>query len=139
MKAGRGKIRTLPAGSAHAARGFTLLEVLIALVIFGFAFGAIAGIFQTALRQSASAETLMRAQALAEQQMARVGSEIPLYLNEQTGLSTAGLAWRTSIELAMPIEDDDDVALYRVRVEVTEPESEWSYITLTTLRVGRLP
>ena len=64
----------------RAVRGFTLLEVLVALIIFGIAFGAIAGIFQTALRQSATASTLLDARAVAEQQIARFGTELPLVL-----------------------------------------------------------
>ena len=39
--------------SAGAADGFTLLEILVALVIFALAFGVLAQIIQTGLRQSA--------------------------------------------------------------------------------------
>ena len=63
----------------HAsASGFTLLEVLVALVIFALAFGVLAQIMQTGFRQSTVARSLAGASLLARSELARVGIEVPL-------------------------------------------------------------
>jgi prepilin-type N-terminal cleavage/methylation domain-containing protein len=41
--------------------GFTLLEILVALVIFALAFGVLAQIIQTGLRQSTGARSISAA------------------------------------------------------------------------------
>jgi len=119
--------------------GFTLLEVLIALIIFSIAFGAIASIFQTSLRQSTTAETLMDATAVAERQIARFGTELPLELGETSGVSPEGLSWSAKIELGSPPRENSDVVLYRITVDVGSGEEGQSHLTLETLRIGRPP
>ncbi len=125
--------------SRNAGSGFTLLEVLVALIIFAIAFGAIAGIFQTALRQSTTAETLDDARALAEQQIARFGTELPLKPIELAGQSAAGYLWRAHVELAAPIPGEQTIALYRVTVDVGADDNDRHYVTLQTLRIGSAP
>ena len=58
--------------------GFTLLEILVALVIFALAFGVLAQIIQTGLRQSTGARSITAATLLAQSELARVGIEVPL-------------------------------------------------------------
>ena len=82
---------------ARRERGFTLLEVLVALVIFALLFGVLAQIFQTGLRQSAVAEQASAATLLARSQLARVGVEVPLAEGELAGETEDGLRWRTAI------------------------------------------
>lgn len=127
----------------RSARGFTLLEVLVALIIFGVAFGAIAGIFQTSLRHSGTASTLFDAQALAEQQMARFGTELPLAPGEHEGSETVRnrgvFAWRGRISLAEPVAAGDDLALYRIVVDVASEGVAVPLVTLETLRIGAAP
>lgn len=121
------------------AKGFTLLEVLIALIIFAIAFGAIATIFQTSLRQSTTADMLFDATYLAERQMTRVGSELPLVVGETSGMSPGGLRWQTDVELATPVPENSAIALYRVTVDVKPEDDDRSHITLQTLRMGPAP
>ncbi len=121
-----------------ADQGFTLIEILVALIIFALAFGAIAQSFQISLRQTVSAETLLSATALAERQLADAGITQSLSLGGGSGLSQDGLQWRTSIELAAPISRDLDIALYRIEVEVG-PEDGSPYVTLQSLRMGAAP
>lgn len=120
-------------------RGFTLLEILVALVIFALAFGVIAQVFQTSLRQNLRAETLLQATALAERQLAEAGVTRPLAQGGDSGLSAEGLRWRTSIELAAPAPPGVDIALYRVAVEVGPETGRESYVTLGSLRLGAVP
>ena len=56
------------------AAGFTLLEVLVALIIFALTFGVLAQIMQTGLRQSTTATASSTATLLARSQLARVGA-----------------------------------------------------------------
>ena len=120
-------------------KGFTLLEVLVALIIFSIAFGAIASIFQTSLRQSTTAETLMDATAVAERQIARYGADLPLRPGETSGLSSEGLNWSAKIDLASPLPENGDLALYRITVDVGPEDGAKSYLTLETLRIGGAP
>ena len=120
-------------------RGFTLLEVLVALIIFSIAFGAIAGIFQTALRQSTTAETLLEATAAAERQIERFGADLPLRVGETSGISTEGLSWKATVALARPPVEGGDLALYRITVEIGPDQGEEGYVTLETLKIGRAP
>ncbi|MGH1482980.1 MAG: type IV pilus modification PilV family protein [Geminicoccales bacterium] len=127
----------------RTTRGFTLLEVLVALIIFGIAFGTIAGMFQTSLRHSDTATTLFDAQALAEQQMARFGAEIALAPGEHKGIETIrkrkALAWRGRVSLAEPVVAGDDLALYHIVVDVASEGAAVPLVTLETVRIGTAP
>ena len=124
-------------------RGFTLLEVLVALIIFGIAFGAIAGIFQTALRQSTTASMMLYAQSLAEQQLVRFGTELPLIPGNLTGTSTMPsrepLAWKSRIDLATPVAEGADFALYRITIDVAAKGETRPLLTVETLKIGAAP
>jgi general secretion pathway protein I len=116
--------------------GFTLLEVLVALVIFALLFGVLGEIVQTGLRQSDSAEASSKATLLAESQLARVGVELPLEVSEWTGETGDGLRWRTGIQLAEPASEHQSLPAYEVQVTVSWGSSAAERVTLTTLRIG---
>jgi general secretion pathway protein I len=124
------------------AAGFTLLEVLVALVIFALVFGVLAQIFQTGLRQSRVAEASSAAVLFARSQLARVGVELPLVAGTYEGESADGLRWRTVIALAeLPDQTpDDELAMvpYLVEVSVTWGDGPSEQVSLTTLRLGAL-
>jgi len=120
-------------------RGFTLLEVLVALIVFALLFGILAQILRTGLRQSASAETTATASLLARSQLARVGAELPLEVGEAHG-ETDGMRWRTAIELVESATEDTELAAYQVQVTVAWGDDQAPQeVTLTTLRIGRAP
>jgi general secretion pathway protein I len=126
---------TEPARPALAP-GFTLLEVLVALVCFALVFGILAQIMRTGLRQSASAETATIATLVARSQLARVGAELPLEIGEVEG-EVDGMRWRTTIRLAEGPSEDVDIGTYRVDLTVAwGPPEEARDLTLTTLRLG---
>jgi general secretion pathway protein I len=129
--------------SPNATRGFTLLEVLVALIIFALAFGAIASIFQTALRQAATASSKMDALALAEQQLARFGVEIPIAPGERQGrIETSNgspLFWRSRIDLAEPVDDGVSIALYHIILDISDGETGPPHLTLQTFKIGLAP
>ena len=118
--------------------GFTLLEVLVALVIFGLAFGVLAQIIQTGLRQSTVAESTAAATSLARSQLARVGTELPLAVGEAEGETEDGMRWHTGIRLAEPPNEDLGIVPYEVQVTVSWGPGAAEQVTLTTLRLGPL-
>lgn len=128
-----------PTGQGSDAIGFTLLEVLVALAIFAIAFGVIAGIFQTSLRQSETAESLLEATALAETQIARFGNDLPLAIGRLSGRSPEGLRWSAAVDLAAPALESSDLALYEITLDVASKDGAQHYLTLKTLRISRPP
>ena len=124
--------------SKKAAGGFTLIEIIVALIIFAISFGAIADLLQTSLGHSARTRTLLNANALAEQQLMRFGRDLPLTTGDVSGQTAEGLAWNAEIHLATPAQEGSDIGLYRIIVDVAERGSVEPLVRLHTLRVGRL-
>jgi general secretion pathway protein I len=120
-------------------QGFTLLEVLVALVIFALAFGVLAQIMQTGLRQSGVARSLTAATLLARSELARVGVEVPLAVGQADGATENGMRWHTEVELVEAPNEQQSLATYRVQVTVTWGSSPAEQLTLTTLRIGPPP
>ncbi len=128
----------------HRDRGFTLLEILVALMIFAIAFGAIADIFHTGLRQSRTAGTLFDAKVLAQQQIARFGSDMPLEPGEFSGVGSAPsgatpLAWNAEISTVEPLGANADLALYSIEISIRDEGGERDHFTLRTLKLGIAP
>jgi general secretion pathway protein I len=125
-------------GSPSQDRGFTLLEVLVALLIFGLAFGVLAQIFQTGLRQSATAEQAATATMLARSQLARIGSDWPLEIGEIEEDAGDGFRLRTTIEPAgLEVTENDELIALLVEVAVAwGPIESERQVALTTLRLA---
>jgi type II secretion system protein I len=119
------------------ARGFTLLEVLVALIIFAIAFGVLAQIIQTGLGQAQGAAATSEATLLARSLLAEVGSELPVSAGVVEGEAGDGYRWRIEIRAT---EDGADDALSAYLVQVTVawgPEAR--SVELSTLRLGAAP
>lgn len=120
--------------------GFTLLEVLVALLIFGLVFGVLAQIFQTGLRQSSAAERMSTATLLARSQLARIGIDVPLEIGETEEDAGDDFRVRTTIVPAELETGNDDLAPVLVEVVVawgTPPDDR--QVALTTLRLVAVP
>lgn len=76
--------------SLHNARGFTLLETLIAVVLVGFAFLATAGLHIRSLRDTQQSAQEVAAAQLADDMYARLRVSSPLQLT--SSLQSAGIA-----------------------------------------------
>jgi general secretion pathway protein I len=120
-------------GSNH---GFTLLEILVALVIFALAFGVVAQIVQTGLRQSGVARSLTAATLLAQSELARVGVEVPLRTGPADGETETGMRWHTEVELVEQPNEQQSLATYQVQMTVSWGPNPAEQLTLTTLRTG---
>lgn len=129
-----------PSDSPANTRGFTLLEVLVALMVFTLAFGVLTQIVQTGLHQSASAEATSVATLLAQSQLARVGVDLPLEVGEGGGMIDERFRWRTMISPAELPMERDELAAFVVEVTIAWGSPDASReVTLTSLRLGPAP
>jgi general secretion pathway protein I len=127
----------MPRHREHRGKdGFTLLEILVALVIFALAFGVLAQIMQTGLRQSAVARSITAATLLAQSELARVGAELPLQAGAAEGETETGMRWHTDVELLEPPSEQKSLATYQVQVTVSWGPDPAEQLTLTTLRAS---
>ena len=124
-------------GRPPRGHGFTLLEVLVALLVFGLVFGVLAQIFQTGFRQSSTAEAVATATLLARSQMARVGADLPLEIGETEEEADGGFRVRTAIRPASFEQTELDLIPLLVQVTVAwGPIERERQVALTTLRLG---
>lgn len=123
--------------SAPSARGFTLLEVVVALLIFALSFGVLAQIFQTGFRQSAQAEAVATATLLARSELARIGVELPLEIGASEAETDDGFRVRTTVLPAEIDVGDDELVPFLVEVAVAwGPAERGQQVELITLRLG---
>src|SRR5210317_933044 len=84
-------------GNTGTSRGFTLLEVMLAFVIFALSFATVleimAGSMRGVRRASDDTEVALLAQTLVDQ----VGIEIPLEESEYTGEEMERYRWQLGI------------------------------------------
>ncbi len=109
--------RTTDPGSRRD-RGFTFLELLIAVAILGTAFTVLLSAHATAIRQEGRARSLMRATLLARQVLTEteIAHELPVGTQEgEFGDGFEGFAWKRRVE------DTEFPRLRQVTIQVTWP------------------
>jgi general secretion pathway protein I len=77
--------------------GFTLVEVLVALVILALALGSCFGVLSAGTAQAERAGREQAALSLGQSTLERVGSDIPLSAGSVAGTTQDGYAWAVSI------------------------------------------
>lgn len=111
------------------ARGFTLLEVIVAVVIAALCLSALAQVFATGVRAAGTASDYTRATTLAQSMLASAGVEKPLEDGADGGTTADGkLAWTLTVA-PEPTDDVDALVrppleLKRVVVRVTTVEAD---------------
>ncbi len=128
---------------AGAAAGFSLIEVLAALVVAGLALAAAAGTLGTGLRGHATAADVDAALAFAEDLLATTGIADELRPGGSGGSFAGRFAWHRDISLytdpaegRLP-ERDSGLRLYRIAVTVAwEDGTARRRIALSTLRLA---
>jgi general secretion pathway protein I len=128
----------------RTARGFTLIEVLVAFMILALSLGVLFRIFSGGLNNVAVAGDYAQAVLVAESQLAVLGRSEPLEIGQTFGESGERFRWQRTIEEYTPWEYEGDlrapVSGYRVTVQVS-----WSRngrdkrIILDSLRVQKRP
>ena len=129
--------------------GFSLIEVLVALVITGLALAAIAGAFGGGLQGHQVSEQAATALALAEEKIAAAGTVQTLRPGSIGGEFGGRYRWRLTIA---PYEDRPDnsasafdrssvpLRLYRIEAEVAWRDGlRRRQLTVAALRLGPAP
>lgn len=120
--------------------GFTLIEILVALIVLTVALGAFLQLFSTGMRATTAAEARTLAVLLAQSRLAALGIETPLEAGVFEGAYDQRFRWTAEIaplEDAGASPDDSDVAVYRVTVTVSWGEAPGGgSVTLETARVS---
>ncbi len=79
-------------------QGFTLLEVIVAVVIAALCLGALSQVFATGVRAAGTSSDYMRAMTLAQSLLAGVGVEKATSDGSESGASSDGrLTWTVTI------------------------------------------
>lgn len=130
--------KTSTCAAARSSRGFTLLEVLVALIVLSLAGGALIQSFSFGLRGVDVATRYQTALAYARSFLERIGNDLPLREGELFGQLENGLQWQASIRAyALPAERSRNQTRVRAyMVEVVVSGDEAGYVTLKTLRVA---
>ena len=130
------------------ARGFSLLEVLVAFVILSLVATALFRLFSGSLANASAADIYSRAVLVAESVLADAAAQQPLHEDTKTGISDVGvISWTTRVTQYSPegvsadLERASDLMptrLYRITSEVTFPGPSGSPRTfsLATVRVA---
>ena len=87
--------------------GFTLLEVLLAFVIFALSFATILEILSASMRSTERARTYSEAALLAQSLIDMVGTDIPLTQSNMEGEAPGGYSWQMTISPYEPQFDED--------------------------------
>lgn len=116
-------------------RGFTLLEILIALMIAGIGLAALSGLISSGLGLSSMAERTARETSLARSALSRFGTELPLAPGEQTGELAQGYHWRSDIRRLDPDSPAGALHVALVSVTVWDANEQDPGVRLTTMRL----
>jgi prepilin-type N-terminal cleavage/methylation domain-containing protein len=130
------------AGSKPLSSGFTLIEVIVAVVVAAMCLTALAGVFSGGTRAAGVAAELSRASTLAQSLIASAGVDKPLVDGSESGTTSDNLSWTITVT-DEPTEDSDNpvrppLLLKRVTAKVvvangSSPERA-RFFELTTLR-----
>jgi general secretion pathway protein I len=132
----------------HRARGFSVLEVLVAFIIVALVVTALFRLFGGALGNAAAAEDWTRALLVAQSRLALAASAVPLKETNDAGSDASGrIQWRTSVAPYVPPDVNPDLEraseamttrLYRVSVDVTfaADNGREKQLSLSTVKLG---
>lgn len=100
-------VHVRPSASRHGQGGFTLLEVLLAFVIFALSFTVVLDILGGSMRNSIKAREFTEAALLGQSLMDLVGNEIPIGEGSLGGEAPGGYRWELVITPYTPRYDGD--------------------------------
>ena len=97
--------------------GFTLLEVLLAVVILGVSLTTILLQFQTALRAGSISQERTNAVIYAKEKLESLKIEDELSESSQSGVLESGYEWETEVSLYEYEDQEDDISYEDLRHE----------------------
>ena len=129
-----------PAGQVRrGGRGFTLIEVLVALTILALALVPLLRIYSGGAKGADRSDHYLRASAVAESLLASAGSEYSLQEGEITGRSARIFDWTLTIRPYQPeLNENSPLELFEVEAAVRWTKGARTRgLTLTTLRAAQ--
>lgn len=117
----------------RSARGFTLLEVLLAFVVFALSFAVVLEILGASMRGSVRAREYTEVALLGQTLMDVVGIEIPLEEGAVQGEEPGGYRWRLQIapyqswqqdEQLLELEEITNTTLYWIDLQIAWDEAQ---------------
>lgn len=110
--------------------GYTLIEVLVAMMILALSLTVLLRIFSGGLRNISIASDYSRAIVIAETQLATVDAAAVLQPGSSQGITKAGFHWTRTVGDYSPYASTDSISLpvhaYAVTVDV-----EWRHLHKT--------
>jgi general secretion pathway protein I len=132
---------SIPQRGRGAEHGFTLLEIIVAFTILGFALVAALQAFSSGLRNVTAAEGASAAVLHARSKLDEIGTVIPLVPGQPAGVFSDGARWQALIMLYPDPFGRNGASLpltpYQVSVTVSWGRSQ--AITLETVKLGVRP
>ena len=126
-----------PFQSPNSTRGFTLIEVLVALAVLSITLVVLLQAFGGGLRAVGTSERYLMATMLARSVLDDIGTETPVVAGEKSDDIADGYRWTTRIAPSPTIAPVKDEALLQVPYEV-QVEISWHGRPVTTLTTIRL-
>jgi general secretion pathway protein I len=123
----------------RGVRGFTLLEILVALAILAVSIGVLTASFSMSVDGTRTARRELDVAAAAQSVLARVGADIPVRAGALSGSAGEGLRWQINIA---PYGDPNAspgllVAAFEVSLEIQwEEDGRSRALTVKTLRLA---
>ena len=121
--------------SPRTQKGFSLIEVVVALAIVALMLGAIYQVSNGAVRSTVRTDNYLRALAMAQSRLAEASAMPVLKVGTVLG-STDGVAWSTSIKPFAAPPPSPQTRLYQVSVTATRSGSK---VMLETLVIAGIP
>ena len=115
--------------------GFTLIEVVVALILLSLTLWVMFHLGDTVMRQAGSAKLISEATHLARAQLARIGSEVPLRPGRFERWSN-GMMLTTTIRLADMADGAGGMVLYHIEVTAAFGEREAEKFKLVSMQIG---
>lgn len=132
--------RPLPSDRCHSQQGFSLLEVLVALIIAAMVCGLAFNIIGNASRTVATSQHYQTGLQLADAQLTRIARQPEHWLGQHQGTFPPRFHWQAQIsqwQNSTNTTNHPDWVLYRIDLQLSWPERTTAPIQLSTLRLSR--
>jgi len=117
------------------ARGFTLIEMVVALAIMALSLGVLFRMGSTGMSGAGIAAAHIEATRLAQSRLDRIGAILPLRPGVTSGEEAGGYSWRVAVSRVE--SRPDALSLFQVEVTVFPPGGGKRHpVTLVTRRIG---
>ena len=132
-----------PVFSDYRGAGYTLIEVLVAMVILALSLSVILRIFSVGLRNISVSEDYVRAILIAEAQLNSTGASTALAPNSTGGVVEQKFRWTQTVEDYLPYASSEAIVVpinaYSVTVAVEWPHADSvRRVSLSSIKLGEV-